>query len=83
MSQRDAKLEFREKIKIVIEQMNHEDEFIDSVDSLRKTLAEKHNLIANDHIVRSVLRQDLKMNYRKVTQVNWTENSPKSKILRQ
>ena len=45
-------------------------------------MAEKHQIVAKDYIVRKVLRQDLKMSYRKVKQVSWTENSPKSKILR-
>ena len=63
--------------------MNHEDEFIDSVESLRKLMAERHQIVAGDHIVRQVLCQDLKMSFRKVKSVSWTENSPKSKIVRQ
>ena len=63
--------------------MNHEDEFIDSVDRLRNLMAERHQIVAGDHLVRQVLRQDLKMSFRKVKPVSWTENSPKSKIIRQ
>ena len=63
--------------------MNHENEFIDSVESLRKQMAERHQIIVGDYIVRQVLRQDLKMSFRKVKPVSWTENSPKSKIIRQ
>ena len=62
--------------------MNKNDEFIDSVESLKEKLAEKHNIVATSHIVRKVLREDLNMSYRKVKAVNWTENSPKCKILR-
>ena len=42
MSQRAAKEEFREKIKTAIEEMNQDDEVIDSVDSLREKLANRH-----------------------------------------
>ena len=63
--------------------MNREDEFIDSVDNLREKLAEKHQIVATNNVVRKVLRDDLKMSYRKIKAVNWTENSPKCKILRQ
>ena len=83
ISERNAKEESRSKIRTAIEQMNHEDEFIDSVDRLRKMMAERHQIVAGDYIVRQVLRQDLKMSFRKVTPVSWTENSPKSKIIRQ
>ena len=62
--------------------MNKNDEFIDSVESLKKKLTEKHQIVAPSHIVKKVLHEDLNMSYRKVKAVNWHENSPKCKILR-
>ena len=46
-------------------------------------MAERHQVKAGDHLVRQVLRKDLKMSFRKVKALSWTENSAKSKILRQ
>ena len=46
MSKRDAKVDLRQKIKTAIEQMNQEDEFIDSVENLREILAAKHEIVA-------------------------------------
>ena len=83
ISQRDAKEEFRAKIKGAIEEMNKEEKCIDSVKSLKEILAERHDIVATSNTIRKVLHQDLNMSYRKIKAVNWTENSPKCKILRQ
>ena len=83
MGQRAEKEEFREKIKTAIEQMNQDDEVIDSVDSLREKLADRHQITVGGYLIRKVLRQDLKMSFRKIKSITMTENSPKSKILRQ
>ena len=63
--------------------MNEDDEFIDSVEKLKKKLDQKHGIVAHCGLVRKVMREDLKMSYRRVKPISWTENSAKSKILRQ
>lgn len=63
--------------------MNKDDVFIDSVGFLQKKLAEEHSIVAKPSLVKSILRQDLKMRYKLVKPVSWTTNTAKSKIVRQ
>ena len=47
MSKRDEKEVLRKNIKTVIEQMNQDDEFIDSVRNLKENLESKHQIIGD------------------------------------
>ena len=63
--------------------MNQDNVFIDSVGNLKENLAVNHQIIGDSNLIREVMRKDLRMRYKLVTPISWTENSVKSKILRQ
>lgn len=52
MAKRDSKDEIRQKIKNVIQQMNQDDEFIDSAENLKKNLADKHQIVSDSNLIR-------------------------------
>ena len=56
----------RGRVREVVEQLNQQDVFIDSVGSLEERLREKHDIVAKPRLISSVLREDLRMKYKLV-----------------
>ena len=63
--------------------MNHQDTFIDSAASVQKVLLEEHQMEKKQSLIRSVMRDDLDMRFRKVLPVSIHANSWKNLVLRQ
>ena len=63
--------------------MNHQDTFIDSAATVQKVLLEEHQMESKQRLIRSVMRQDLDMRYRKVLPVSIHANSQKNLVCRQ
>ena len=55
--------------------MNKEERFLDSVAFVQKTLKTEFNVETKASIVRSTMKKDLKMSYRKVKPNAWTVNT--------
>ena len=62
--------------------MNAENYFIDNVESVLKKIKEKLSIEVKGPGVRTIMKEDLGMSYRKVHPVPWHANSEK-KVLRQ
>lgn len=55
----------------MVEQLNQQDVFIDSIDSLKDRLRQQHDIIAKPSLISSVLRSDLRMSYKLVKPISW------------
>ena len=63
--------------------MNEKGEIIDSVDSLKKKLQSEHDIEARKKEITYVLRDELRMRYKKINSVSIHANSIKNLVLRQ
>ena len=63
--------------------MNRKNQIIDSVAYIQKELKLGSSKKPRAHLIRSVLRQDLGMRYKKIVPIAWTANSHRNLILRQ
>ena len=63
--------------------MNSCNAIIDSIASMKKSLSEGMNIKAKDRPIRRIMKDDLKMRYRKIVTVSLKVNVPKNLILRQ
>ena len=73
----------RGKIASGIQKMNDDNKIIDSVAMLSKTLQEKYGIEAKEKEIKSVLRDDLNMRYKKIREVSIYSNSERNLVLRQ
>ena len=83
LSQRQLMQSRREKVTAVIAKWNKNDEIIDSVGSAQKRLSEEEQIDSKEAEIRSIMRRDLKMRYKKLVHISLHANSPKNLILRQ
>jgi len=63
--------------------MTQQDTFIDSAAAVQKVLLEEHQMEKKQSLIRSVMRDDLDMRFRKVLPVSIHANSWKNLVLRQ
>ena len=82
-SERDKKEDQRQQIAEKIVEMNKKDEFIDSAAHVQKVLKLGDSGPPKTCLIRSVLKKDLGMRYKKVSPIAWTANSFRNLILRQ
>ena len=73
----------RGKIASGIQKMNDDNKIIDSVAMLSKTLQEEYGIEAKDKEIKSVLRDDLNIRYKKIREVSIYSNSDRNLVLRQ
>ena len=73
----------RGKIASGIQKMNDDNKIIDSVAMLSKTLQEEYGIEAKEKEIKSVLRDDLNMRYKKIREVSIYSNSNRNLVLRQ
>ena len=73
----------RGKIASGIQKMNDDNKIIDSVAMLSKTLQEEYGIEAKEKEIKSVLRDDLNMRYKKIWEVSIYSNSDRNLVLRQ
>ena len=73
----------RGKIASGIQKMNDDNKIIDSVAMLSKTLQEEYGIEAKEKEIKSVLRDDLNMRYKKIREVSIYSNSERNLVLRQ
>ena len=83
ISERDRKEKARMEVADVVKQMNIRDEFIDSAAHIKKELEVQKMPAMKEHVIRSILRKDLRMRFKKVVSVALTANSHRNLILRQ
>ena len=83
ISERDRKQQQREEIAEVVAEMNKRNQFIDSVAYVQKELELVTAGPPKAHLIRSVLKKDLGMTFKKVNGIAWTANSHRNLILRQ
>ena len=83
MIKRDEEKQHREDIAEVVSEMNKYDVVIDSVVAVQKGLKEGYDMEAKTKTIRSVMKQELGMRYRKIVSVSTTGNTPKNLVLRQ
>ena len=83
MSKREETAVARSEIRNLVEDLNKQDVFIESVDQVRRLVKEKLDLEVNRRRIRLILRKDLKMRYKLVKPLSWMTNSHKNLILRQ
>ena len=62
--------------------MNQKDKFIDSVGFIKKEIDAAGGDTPKEFVIRSVLKKDLGMRYKKVNGIAWTANSHRNLILR-
>ena len=62
--------------------MNDEDAFIDSAKSVKKKIFEEEGIVTKEKEVRSVLKNDLGMRFRKLKLVTFKTNSINNLVLR-
>jgi hypothetical protein len=74
LGQREQRHAQREEIVSKVSELNEKDSFLDSVASTRSLLKEKYGIMAEESLLSSVMRVELKMRYRKITAVSKTAN---------
>ena len=82
IAERDQREEKRHQIADAIVEMNKRDVFIDSVAQVSKELEGEKCPAVKGHVIRSIMRQDLGMRYKKIAAISWTANSHRNLILR-
>ena len=83
MMKRDTKKQHRVAVAEAVSEMNQYDVVIDSAAGVKKGLKDGYDIDAKINIIRSVMKQDLGMRYRKIQTVSNTGNTPKNLVLRQ
>ena len=83
ITERDHKEQSRERVAGAIKEMNMREEFIDSVAHVENGLKAEKIEPPKSHVLRSIMRNDLEMKFKKIIPVAWTANSPRNLILRQ
>jgi hypothetical protein len=83
MDQREEKARKREVIRQKVIEMNQLNVFVDSAEHVRRALQEDLGLEATVQEIRTVMREDLGMKYRKVVPTSIHGNSVKNLVLRQ
>jgi hypothetical protein len=74
LGQREQRHAQREEIVSKVSELNEKDSLLDSVASTRSLLKEKYGIMAEESLLSSVMRNELKMRYRKITAVSKTAN---------
>lgn len=62
--------------------MNKDDIFIDSVQSVRETLAFDHDIEAKTALIRCVMKEEMGMRYRKILPLSIHANTAKNLVCR-
>ena len=70
-------------MKAVVEELNAQDEIIDSVKYVCGMIAQKHNITPKLWDVKRVMKRELGMSYKKIALIAWKDNSDRNLILRQ
>lgn len=83
ISERDLRQQNRQRIAEAITEMSAREEFIDSVAHVEKELEKTAGPQVKSHVLRHIMRYDLKMRYKKIIPLALTANSPRNLILRQ
>ena len=73
----------RESISQTIDAYDEETDNVESVKELRKHILEKHGQDTKPWQLRSIMREDLRMRYKRINDIAWTGNDPRNIILRQ
>ena len=81
ISERDRKEERRIRIAEAVNEMNKNHQIIDSVAHIQKELKLGSTEPPKAHLIRSILRTDLGMKYKKIKPISWTANSHRNLIL--
>ena len=79
----EAKAEKRKQIAGLIDIINQADHFVDSVELVTKKLIADNQLVCKESEVKSVMRKELGMKFKKVKAISLTANSERNLILRQ
>ena len=69
-------------ISSFVSDMNEQDQFIDSVKSVKKKLEQEKGTIFKEREILNVMKNDLNMKFRKVVHVTMQANSTKNLVLR-
>ena len=72
----------RRDIEDVVRRMNEEDSFIDSAESVKKKALAERGVVTNEREVRSVLKEDLGMRFKKLKHITFKANSVNNLVLR-
>ena len=83
VDKRDLTERRRKTIAGVVSKMNELDTFVDSAKTVKKTIEETHKLQTTDGEIRSVMRKDLGMRFKKVIPVSIHTNSETNLVCRQ
>ena len=83
ISERDLRQQNRQRIAEAITEMSAREDFIDSVAHVQKELEKAAGPQAKSHVLRHIMRHDLKMRYKKIIPLALTANSHRNLILRQ
>ena len=67
----------------IIDAMNNQDTFIDSVASANDHLFQKHSIKAKDWVVRDIMKKELYMSYKKIKPISAHANSEQNLVCRQ
>ena len=78
----NADMKQREDIAEALEEMNKLNVVIDSVQQVQKALSYGLDIKAKQKVIRSVMKYELGMKYRKIKSVSNTGNTPKNLVLR-
>ena len=82
VADREAKAERRRQIGQTVLEMNQLNVFVDSARSVKKVLLEGLDMEASERQIRTIMREDLGMRYRKILPVSIHGNSEKNLVLR-
>ena len=83
MSRRDSANAQREHIKKYVEVKNDFGSIIDSAKAVANDINAQDNMAVTERYVRSVMREELDMRFRKIKTVSLHSNSEKNLVLRQ
>ena len=78
----NADMKQREDIAEALEEMNKLNVVIDSVQQVQKALSYGLDIKAKQKVIRSVMKYELGMKYKKIKSVSNTGNTPKNLVLR-
>ena len=72
----------RENIRESIKAFKETCDYVDTVKEIREHIKKKHQLETKPSVVKSILRNDLRMRYKRIVPLSWQGNSTKNIILR-
>ena len=83
LTKRDDIKKHRKEIAEAVAEMNKYDVVIDSAAAIQKCLKDGYDVVAKENTIRSVIREELGMRYRKIVSISSSGNTPKNLVLRQ